>query len=544
MAQSDETGRAAVVRPLVQARDATWRTPDNHTVLDRITLSLGVEKVGLVGPNGSGKSTLARLLAGRLTPTAGSVRLDARIAYLPQDFIPRPGDTVARLLGVEEKLAALRRLAEGTGGVNDLAILDGDWSVEADAARALDSVGLNYVSVDRVLGTLSGGETTRAVLASLLISDPELLILDEPTNHLDRQARQALYKVLRDWHGGLLVVSHDRALLGLVDKIVALTPHGPRVHGGGFDQYLADVEAEAVAARRELTEAVKQLRKDRRQAQENREKQERRASRGKKMRERTGMPTMMLNAMRQTSERTSARQCETGQEKIAVAQDTLAAARERVAERPELDIALAPVELPRGKNVCVFEEVHFRYPVSDRDVVRDFTLRIVGPERVALVGPNGCGKTTLLRLLTGELEPTRGRVEVGADRVTFLDQRTDLLDPARSVLENFRAHDPRLTETACRLTLARFLFREEMVHRPAGQLSGGERLRAALACVLTATSPPQLLILDEPSNHLDLDSLANLEQALRGYTGALLVVSHDDTFLDSIQIHRRVELTL
>src|SRR6516165_3659000 len=163
MAQSDETGRAAVVRPLVQARDATWRTPDNHTVLDRITLSLGVEKVGLVGPNGSGKSTLARLLAGRLTPTAGSVRLDARIAYLPQDFIPRPGDTVARLLGVEEKLAALRRLAEGTGGVNDLAILDGDWSVEADAARALDSVGLNYVSVDRVLGTLSGGETTRAV---------------------------------------------------------------------------------------------------------------------------------------------------------------------------------------------------------------------------------------------------------------------------------------------------------------------------------------------------------------------------------------------
>jgi ATPase subunit of ABC transporter with duplicated ATPase domains len=542
MAQSGGTGRSSDVRPLVQAREVTWRTPTNHTILDRLTFSVGEEKIGLVGPNGSGKSTLARLLAGHLKPTSGSVRLDARVAYLPQDFAPNPGDTLARLLGVEDKLTALRRLADGTGGADDLAALDGDWSAEADAARARDRVGLTHLPFDRVLGSLSGGETTRAILASLLFRDPDLLILDEPTNHLDREARQALYKVLRDWRGGLLVVSHDRALLGLVDKIVALTPHGLRVHGGGFDQYLADVEAEAVAARRELTEAEKQLRKNRREAQAVRERQERRASRGKKMRDRTGMPAMLLNAMREKSEHTSARLRETGQVKVAAAQDALAAARERVAERPELNIALAPVEFPRGKNVFAFEDVWFRYPGADKDVVRGFTLRVFGPERVALVGPNGCGKSTLLRLLAGELEPTRGRVEVGAARMHFLDQRTELLRTERSVLENFRAHDPRLTETACRLMLARFLFREEMVHRPAGNLSGGERLRAALACVLTATSPPQLLILDEPNNHLDLDSLANLEQALRGYTGALLVVSHDDTFLDNIRITRRVGL--
>jgi ATPase subunit of ABC transporter with duplicated ATPase domains len=231
-----------------------------------------------------------------------------------------------------------------------------------------------------------------------------------------------------------------------------------------------------------------------------------------------------------------------GQEKMVAAMENLTAARERVADRPELNIALSPVELPRGKMVCTFQEVSYRYPQAAQETVRNLTFRVVGPERVALIGPNGSGKSTLIRLLASELQPTNGRVELGVQRMTVLDQRTDLLRPERSVLENFRAHDPRLTETACRLTLARFLFREEMVHRPTGTLSGGERLRAALACVLTATAPPQFLVLDEPSNHLDLDSLTNLEAALRSYTGALLVSSHDDTFLINIGITRRVEL--
>jgi ATPase subunit of ABC transporter with duplicated ATPase domains len=161
---------------------------------------------------------------------------------------------------------------------------------------------------------------------------------------------------------------------------------------------------------------------------------------------------------------------------------------------------------------------------------------------VALLGPNGSGKTTLIRLILGELRPAAGGVYLGVERAHCLDQRASLLHPGGSVLDNFRAWNPGLSETVCRLTLARFLFRTDAVHRPAGTLSGGERLRAALACVLTGVAPPQLLLLDEPTNHLDLASLANLEQALRLYTGALLVVSHDRTFLEGIGVTRRVEL--
>jgi ATPase subunit of ABC transporter with duplicated ATPase domains len=161
---------------------------------------------------------------------------------------------------------------------------------------------------------------------------------------------------------------------------------------------------------------------------------------------------------------------------------------------------------------------------------------------VALVGPNGSGKSTLLRIILGQLRPAAGRVQLGIARVHCLDQRAEVLDGRRSVLENFRACNPGLSETVCRLTLARFLFRTDDVHRLAGTLSGGERLRAALACVLTGVDPPQLLLLDEPTNHLDLVSLANLEQALRLYTGALLVVSHDRTFLENVGVGRQVEL--
>jgi ATPase subunit of ABC transporter with duplicated ATPase domains len=188
------------------------------------------------------------------------------------------------------------------------------------------------------------------------------------------------------------------------------------------------------------------------------------------------------------------------------------------------------------------DDVCFRYPGSSRALIDRFALRMVGPERVAIAGPNGSGKTTLLKLIRGELTPGTGTVRLGVDRWRYLDQRADLLLGEQSVLENFRRHVPAPSETACRMTLGRFLFRGDTVHKPAFALSGGERLRAALACVLSAAEPPQLLLLDEPTNHLDLPSLANLERALRRYTGALLVISHDRDFLDAVGVDRVIEL--
>jgi ATPase subunit of ABC transporter with duplicated ATPase domains len=526
---------------LVLLDAVSWRTPDGRPVLDGVSLSLGGEKTGLVGANGCGKTTLARLAAGELTPAAGSVRRAGRVAYLPQDFAPLADASVAETLGVADKLAALARLTAGAGRDDDLAVLDDDWGVEARVAAVLGRFGLEGVGQDRPVGSLSGGETTRVVLASLLLRGADLVILDEPTNNLDRAARRDLYAAVRDWPVGLLVISHDRELLGLMDRIAELGPHGLRLYGGNYAFYAEQRRLEEEAARRGLADAEKTLRKERREAQATRERQERRNSRGKKDRDQVGQPTILLNKFRETSENTTARLAGVGEARVADARADLEAARERVAERARLDITLTPVDLPAGKTVLELEDVSFAFPGA-APLLRGVSLRLVGPERVALVGPNGCGKTTLLRLITGELTPAAGVVRVGVERVNCLDQRAALLRPERSVLENFRACNPGLSETVCRLTLARFLFRTDAVHRPACTLSGGERLRAALACVLTGVAPPQLLLLDEPTNHLDLDSLANLEQALRLYTGALLVVSHDRAFLDAVGVTRFVEL--
>jgi ATPase subunit of ABC transporter with duplicated ATPase domains len=527
---------------LVRADAVSWRTPANRPVLEAVSLALAREKTGLVGANGCGKTTLARLFAGELAPSAGSLTRTGTVAFLPQDFTPLAGQSVAEALGVHDKLAALARLTAGQGRPGDLELLDDDWSLEERIAAEFHRLGLAHVGLDRPVGTLSGGETTRVILAALFLRRPELLILDEPTNNLDRDSREALYGAVRDWAGGLLVISHDRELLGLVDRIVELSPQGLRSYGGNYALYTAQRDAEAAAAERDLDHATRELRKSRREAQATRERQQRRNSRGQKERDKGGMPKIMLNKFRDTSQRTTARLADTSENKIGEAVEAVDRARARVDERKELDIALSPVELPAGKTVLALEGVSFRYPSAARPLFEHFELRLVGPERLALVGPNGSGKTTLLQLILGDLRPTAGEVHVGVERFSCLDQRAALLDPQRSVLENFRAGNPGVSETVCRLTLARFLFRTDDVYRLAGTLSGGERLRAALACVLTGVHPPQLLLLDEPTNHLDLPSLANLEQALRLYTGALLVVSHDRTFLENVGVGRRVEL--
>jgi ATPase subunit of ABC transporter with duplicated ATPase domains len=527
----------------IVAERLTYAPADGRALFADLTLSLGRERTGLVGPNGSGKTTLVRLLAGELQPSSGTVHRAGAVAVLPQESRVAAEAPLAAVLGIDDRLAALRRMEAGASTLADLEIVGDDWDLPERAAAVLARFGLGHLPLDRPVGAVSGGETTRIALAGLALGRPDFLLLDEPTNHLDAPSREALYAFVEDWTGGLLCVSHDRELLRRMDRIVELSTLGVRVYGGNYDAYRAQRDAEDVAAERELGSARAALRRAEREAREVRERQARRDAQGRRARATANMPKILLNGRKAQAQATAARVRTITEREVEERRRRTDAARRRVEERESPRFELPSTQLHAGRTVLEVEELSVRFPGAPSCVLDGVSLRIVGPERVAVVGPNGSGKSTLLRVVLGDLEPDAGTVRRLPDEETaYLDQHGAGLHPDLSVLENFRERHPQMDESAVRYALARFLFSQEAALQAVGTLSGGERLRASLACVLGGERPPALLVLDEPSNHLDLDALDALEGALRAYDGALLVVSHDAVFLESIGVERRVGL--
>ena len=514
-----------------------WSTPDGRAVLSGLDLQLPAERTGIVGRNGVGKSTLLRLVAGELAPASGQVAIDGSVAMLRQTVQVGAEEIVADLFGARAALALLDRAEAGDATAGELA--DADWTLAARIAAALAKTGLS-ADPDTPLASLSGGQRTRAALAGAIFAAPDFLVLDEPTNNLDRGGRDAVRQVIEGWRGGAVVVSHDRELLEAMDAIVELTPRGAARYGGGWSAYRARKAVEQAAAEQQLASAEKQADAAQRQAQAATERQDRRDSGGRRKAGRGDMPKILIGARKRRAEESRG-----AAQRVAARQQTDAAARldearERIEIVDPLAATLAPTGLPASRTVLELDRVTAGY-AAGAPVIRNLSLTITGPERIAVAGPNGAGKSTLLALIAGALVPWAGRVRRAAPFALF-DQRVSLLDPARSIADNFAGRNPGATNNQCRAALARFRFRAEAADRIVGTLSGGQLLRAGLACVLGAPQPPQLLILDEPTNHLDLDSLAAIESGLKGYDGALLVVSHDRAFLAAIGIERTVEL--
>jgi len=447
-------------------------------------------------------------------------------------------------MGIEDSLSALARIEAGSIDPLDFDQVEGRWDIQERAHAALARFGLGHLPLDRPTGSLSGGETTRVSICGLLLGAPELVVLDEPTNHLDARSRGALYSWVEEWGGGLLVVSHDRALLNRMDRIVELSGLGLRVYGGNFEAYEEQREVESAAAEGELEHARKELRKTSRLVRLRQERQERRTARAHRGRFDANLPKVLLGARKESGESTARRLGEAGERQVARQRERLAAARARVEIRDGLELDLAPTGLHPTRRVLDVEGLAYTPPGAVAPLLRDLTFSVRGPQRWAICGPNGSGKSTLLRLLVGELEPGEGRVERGIarDSVAWLDQRAALLEPAATIMECFRSANPDMEPAACHHALARYLFTGERAHAPVHTLSGGERIRAGLACTVGGGRPPLLLILDEPTNHLDLDSLAAVEDVLRRYDGALVVVSHDATFLEAIGVEHTLDL--
>jgi len=483
----------------------------DRSLIDNLSLSIADERVALVGGNGVGKTTLLRLLTGALTPARGHVARRGRHFHWPQ--LPAPGQRVGDILPDDRPRAGV-----------------------------LSRLGLPPdLSDDLPLDRLSGGQVARLRLAAIRLIGPDLLILDEPGNDLDADGRDLLATLIRGWRGGLLLVSHEVGLLSLADRILDLSPLGLRSHGGGYQGWLAAKAAEKQAAERALADAGKQARLARETAQEEAARAARRARAGKQEKARGSNAPILMGLRRDNAERAASARRIKGERQRDAAEQALDQARGRLAPPlPPLDMAIAASNLPAGKVLLRVDGLCLSR--GGRSLWRDLSFDVTGPARLALTGPNGVGKSSLLECLTGMLSPDAGAImRAPGLRLARLDQRLAAASDD-TPLSLARAAQAGQGEGAIRASLARFGFRADAALVPLRHLSGGMRVRAYLCVALGGVAPPQLLLLDEPGNHLDLEGRACLLEALRAYDGALILVSHDADFRDAVGVAATIRL--
>ncbi|MEU6265707.1 ABC-F family ATP-binding cassette domain-containing protein [Saccharopolyspora shandongensis] len=510
--------------------------PDGSQVFDGLQAAFGPGRTGLIGLNGSGKSTLLKLVAGELAPTGGAVRVSGDVGYLPQNVALDTRMRVDEALGIAGIRAALNAIAAGDVREEHFATIGDDWDVEERATAMLAGLGLGHIGLDRTIGEVSGGESVLLRLAALLLTRPDVLLLDEPTNNLDLHARRRLYEAVENWSGLLVVVSHDRELLQRVDQIADLRDGEIGWYGGNLAAYEEALAVEQEAAQRMVRVAETDLRRQKRELADAHIKLARRKRYGQKMWDTKREPKVVMSERKRQAQVSAGKHRIMHEEKLAEAKERLDEAAEAVRDDDEIRVDLPHTAVPLGRTVLTLRDLRLRYGAQVRG---EFDLR--GPERVALLGRNGSGKTTLLRTIAGELEPLEGEA-IAHVPLRFLPQRLDVLEEELSVAENVARFAPGSTNNEIRARLARFLFKGARADQQAATLSGGERFRAALAALMLADPAPQLLMLDEPTNNLDMASARQLVTALRSYEGALIVASHDMPFLESIGITRWVQL--
>jgi ATPase subunit of ABC transporter with duplicated ATPase domains len=514
--------------------DLSFTWPDGQAVFDGLDLVISGGRTGLIGANGSGKSTLLRLVAGELRPTRGSVTTTGSLGYLPQQITLQRGLPVEQVLGVARVRAALAAIEAGDPSAAHLATLGEQWDVEERARVMLDRLGLRHVSLDRRVGELSGGEAVLLALATQLLRRPDVLLLDEPTNNLDLHARRALYDAVAAWRGVLVVISHDRELLELLDATVELYRGQARWYGGNLTAYEEALAAEQDTARRTVRTAEADLRRQRRELIEARIKLDRRLRYGKKMWENKREPKVVMGERKRSAQVSAGKHRNLHLDRVKQAEDRLTDAETAVRDDAEIRIDLPQTSVPPRRTVLVLDDLRPRFGPPVR-------LHVRGPERIALLGANGAGKTTLLRTIIGELTPLAGELRLVVP-ARLLPQRLDVLDGARTVADNVARFAPQTSPNAIRAQLARLLFPGERATALVSTLSGGELFRATLAALLLAEPAPQLLMLDEPTNNLDLPSIRQLTGALAAYQGALLIASHDVAFLRTLGLTRWLHL--
>jgi len=528
---------------MLTLQNLSYTHPDKELLFSGIYMSQNnKDKAALIGNNGSGKSTLLKIIAGDLQPSAGQVKAETVPYYVPQIFGQFDHLTIAEALKIQDRLTALKAILAGNGTEKHFGDLNDDWTIEERCREALNNWELEGLDPDRKLATLSGGQKTKVFLAGIAIHQPELILLDEPGNHLDARARGLLFDFIASTSKTLLIISHDRKLLNLLDKVCLLEKNGITTYGGNYDFYAAQKETERHALDQDLKSKERALRQAKEKEREASERQNKLDSRGKKKQEKAGVARIMMNTLRNKAENSTAKLRGVHTEKISGLKQEYRDLRSAVPDIDQIKIDLNNTDLTAGKLLSKASHINFSY--GAKNVWHDeLSFELRSGERVLLKGANGSGKSTLIKIIIGQLAPQQGTLIRQQMKAIYIDQDYSQIDDRLKVYEQAQAfNDAALQEHEIKIRLNRFLFGKESWDKSCSALSGGEKMRLMLCCLTISNQSPDLIILDEPTNNLDMQNVDILIRAINDYKGTLLVVSHDEYFAEQIGLEKVIAL--
>lgn len=518
-------------------QDASYTHPNRDLLFSNINLAINRhDKIALIGNNGSGKSTLLQILAGTSHLSTGQVKSESRPYYVPQIFGQFNDHTIARALGIEDKLTALKQILDGQVTEENLTLLDDDWTIEERCREAFAQLNLDAPDLMQKMGTLSGGQKTKVFLAGIAIHHPEIVLLDEPSNHLDTVSRDILYEYIKTTAATLVVVSHDRTLLNLLNTVYELSKRGMTVYGGNYEFYAEQKMIETDALNQDLKSMEKALRKAKEIERESVERQQKLDARGKKKQEKAGLPTISMNTFKNNAEKSTSRIKGVHAEKVGNISQDLTDLRTSLSGMDKMKVDFDHSALHKGKILITAKDINFGF--GDQLLWKEpMNFRITSGDRIAIKGRNGSGKTTLIKILLGDIVPQTGTLECANLNAIYIDQDYSLIDNNLTVYEQAQEYNSgALQEHEVKIRLNRFLLTKEYWDKPCRALSGGEKMRLMLCSLTISNHAPDMIILDEPTNNLDIQNVEILTAAISAYQGTLLVVSHDEYFLKEINV--------
>ena len=524
-------------------QDLSYQHPNKDVLFSNINFTLNSqEKTAIIGNNGSGKSTLLKIIAGEFQPKTGFVKSDSNVYYIPQIFGQFNNLNISEALKIDEKLKALKEILSGSVTEENMEILNDDWTIEDRIKEAFEYWNLPDFDLNLKLENLSVGQKTKLFLAGMMIHQPDLILMDEPTNHLDFTNRKLLYDFIKSTSKNLLVVSHDRVLLNLLDKTCELNKNGISIYGGNYDFYSEQKKNEQNSLEQNIQNREKELKKAKEKERETIERQNKLDARGKGKQEKSGVSRIMMNTLRNKAENSTSKLKSVHSEKIDNIKENLHNLKDNLSGIEKMKINFDNSHLHKGKILVKAEQINFSYN-QENLWNSNLDFQIISGERIVIKGNNGSGKTTLIKLILGKINPTFGEIYLSEKKTIYIDQEYSLIDNALSVEEQAQKFNLRnLEEHEVKTILARFLFFKNDWDKKCEFLSGGEKLKLLLCCLSIQNLSPDMIILDEPTNNLDIQNIEILTSAINDYEGTMIVVSHDKQFLEDTNINKIINL--